>query len=91
MQTVTFDRGGLWENTEWDVQFDVECAATRRCTHCRPTTPAISPIRGERVRCPRVVVAINEGGHNSTGVCLDCIIEATATLRESAPLREKDE
>ena len=25
--------------------------------------------------CPRVVVASNEGNYNSTGVCLDCILE----------------
>lgn len=30
--------------------------------------------------CPRVVVAENECGYNSTGVCLDCIIEASLTL-----------
>lgn len=27
--------------------------------------------------CPRVVVSYNEGGHATTGVCLDCLIEAT--------------
>ena len=25
---------------------------------------------------PRVVVAVNEGGYDSTGVCADCIVEA---------------
>lgn len=29
---------------------------------------------------PRVVVATNEGGYNSTGVCLDCILDAAKTL-----------
>lgn len=29
---------------------------------------------------PRVVVATNESGFATTGVCLDCILEAAATL-----------
>ena len=30
--------------------------------------------------CPAVVVALNEGSYNSTGVCLDCILEAAHKL-----------
>jgi hypothetical protein len=29
---------------------------------------------------PRVVVGQNEGGFNSVGICLDCILEAAKTL-----------
>lgn len=31
--------------------------------------------------CPFVVVAENEGGFNSTGVCLECIIEAAQIIK----------
>jgi hypothetical protein len=30
---------------------------------------------------PRVLVAINEGGHNSTGVCLDCLDEELEKIK----------
>ena len=31
-------------------------------------------------RIPAVVIGVNEGGYNSTGICLDCILEAAAGL-----------
>jgi hypothetical protein len=31
-------------------------------------------------KIPRVVVATNEGGYNTTGVCLDCILERAKNL-----------
>ncbi|MFA5187638.1 MAG: hypothetical protein WC551_14250, partial [Patescibacteria group bacterium] len=34
--------------------------------------------------CPRVVIATNEGGGNSTGVCADCILEALGDAASEA-------
>jgi hypothetical protein len=31
---------------------------------------------GDRVQIHRVLVAWNEAGHNSTGVCVNCILDA---------------
>lgn len=66
--------GILWENGWW-VDYDVVVnlfGESERCRHCYEDHGSVV--------CPRVVVAENEGGHNSTGVCLDCILEASRQL-----------
>lgn len=76
----------MWESPEWEVSYDYECSSYgggRTCKHCTPTYH-VDKTRGDgsvynqdelKWNCPRVVVAKNEGGYNSTGVCLDCILE----------------
>ena len=88
-----FNIGGMWEEKEWEIHFNVKCPVytdndlLNGCPHCSEvfseTLPA-NQYHNERIDryfiCPRVVIAVNEGGHNSTGVCLDCILEAAKEI-----------
>ena len=77
MQTeeIEFSAGGIWEEKSWYIYCNYVMdnrearIFNKPCRHC---------YENERHHwvCPFVVVAINEGGHNSTGVCLECIMEA---------------
>lgn len=75
-----FKDGCMWEGGGFSINTDYECSEMgggKMCQHCHSketkdkTTVWI---------CPKVVIASNEGGYNSTGVCLDCIIEAAQSL-----------
>lgn len=71
-----FEVGGVWEEAAWRIVYGYEVdrpwSDQVRCPHCADTPS------GWMV--PRVVVATNESGFNSTGVCLDCILDAAKTL-----------
>jgi hypothetical protein len=78
-QIVIHYIGGIWEEKEWEVWYDFPLRwppgwseGDKKCPHVIPG--------GEHGICPRVVVARNEGGESSTGICLDCIIEAVKAL-----------
>ena len=84
--------GGLWEEQEWEIAFNVpveEEDDLKLCSHCRqPFTVVHKRSDGTSYKtkgaiCPRVVIAVNEGGYSSTGVCLDCILEHANTLDEN--------
>ena len=80
----SFTDGCMWEGGGFDVIENCiidENGGGEMCKHChtKETKPENGIIHTKWI-CPRVVVADNEGGHNSTGVCLDCIIEAANTL-----------
>ncbi len=87
MKNKKFSEGGMWEYAEWEINYDVECSSyggSEPCRHCG-STYHVDKYRSDRSVynknellwvCPRVVVASNEGGYNTTGVCLDCILEA---------------
>lgn len=85
-----FPVGGQWEESEWEIQTNVEVDSRGipQCDHChsgrskREVTAMGTEYFVPVHICPRVVVGINEGGHNSTGICLDCILEAAKTLEE---------
>jgi len=84
---LTFQIGGMWERDEWYIRFGMEVPTMHMtpCKHCGPPYQRMATdwSRGRTetvVVCPRMVIAVNEGGHNSTGVCLDCILEAAAGL-----------
>lgn len=81
-----FNVGGMWEFPFWEIHFNKECSSYgdgKPCKHCS------KPYHKDKFRtdgtvynedeknwiCPRVVVASNEGGFNSTGICADCILE----------------
>jgi hypothetical protein len=73
---IKFEFGGMWEDREWLIREN--CKLNRSyspppCQHCVKVT-----LRS--YVCPKVVVAVNEGGYNSTGVCLNCIIDAAKEL-----------
>ena len=92
--TIKMQTGGMWEG-EWEIRFNVNCqqdTGITPCKHCGPVRDEEhKSFRGhtwieKKFICPRVVVALNEGGYNSTGVCLDCILEAAIKL---PPLSEQ--
>lgn len=80
MADILFDTGGLGEMDEWEIRRDVDvCIEQGRkiCKHCRPETTRNGYIE---LVAPAVVYVQNEGGYNSTSVCLMCIIEAAEGL-----------
>lgn len=62
--------GGLWDDPDIEVRLNHTFSnyGPQPCRHCVEKG-------GNYWFCPVVIVASNEGGFNSTGVCLDCIIE----------------
>jgi hypothetical protein len=77
-----FSIGGMWEGPEWSILFDYhvfyEDTPCKHCSELKFKTKEKWELEDSTYFiCPRVVVAHNEGGYNSTGVCLDCIIEQT--------------
>jgi hypothetical protein len=62
------ETGGIWDNREIDIYIDYLSSA---CPHSK--NGAI----------PLVVVATNEGGYNSTGVCAECIAEAVDKIKNN--------
>lgn len=84
----SYPTGSMWEDYDWHIETNcgVSLDGARVCKHCHsPTTEQHKAFDGtlytrEVCTCPRVVIAYNEGGHATTGVCLDCILEAAAVL-----------
>ncbi len=72
---MKFSTGGAWDHAEWEILFN-EPAALFGETPCKHMIES-----GEDLIVPRVVKAMNEGRYNSTGVCLDCILEAASLLK----------
>ena len=66
MKKIKIKEGGLWEEKEFKilVDFEFDDDDDIKCRH----------VKDNKVRA--VVVATNEGGFNTTGVCVDCLIEA---------------
>jgi hypothetical protein len=64
---ITYPEGGIWEDCEFSlvVDFKPEYDIYNKCRHTRHD--------GTR---PLLIVAQNEGGFNTTGVCALCIKEA---------------
>jgi len=86
-----FDVGCMWEGGPWTIELNCECSeyGGEPCEHCQDVhvkTHVRHHDKSEYIEkvwtCPRVVVATNEGGHDSTGVCLDCILEAAEELEK---------
>jgi hypothetical protein len=77
-----FNEGGMWEDSQFTIETDVPISiyhGTIPCKHCH----SITEFDGVRkCICPTIVIALNEGGFNSTGVCLDCIIEASEKIKK---------
>jgi hypothetical protein len=74
---MEFNEGGIWEFSEWEIQLDRELESKyyNKCKHC-------IDIDNNKFRCPRIVVGTNEAGYNSTGICLDCILEAVKKMED---------
>lgn len=84
-----YEVGGMWEYSKWEIYIDCEVSKDseiKPCKHCHSERIK----RHERTdgtyweedvfTCPYVVVGINEGGYNSTGICLECIMEVAKEL-----------
>ena len=88
--TVEFADGSMWEGLPWGIRFNEECSefsGGKMCKHCIDKRTRVHKSKDRHRKeviwtCPRVVVAFNEGGYNSTGVCLDCILEAVNKIKE---------
>ena len=82
-----FSQGGMWDEAEWEIRLDARCSKGGGVTPCKHCSSSYIVQHREHNHwdetvwtCPRVVVGTNEGGYNSTGICLDCILEAASTL-----------
>jgi hypothetical protein len=85
-----FENGCMWEGGGFEIETNYECCENdggEPCKHCHSieieenkTVYDNSIYYKKKWICPNVVIAVNEGGFNSTGVCLDCIIEAAQSL-----------
>jgi len=84
----TFTEGVMWENNPWIITIDTVCDSFggKPCRHCH-SHKTITHTRYDRRTytteewiCPRVITVHNEGGCNSTGLCLDCVLEAVKEL-----------
>lgn len=87
--------GGLWEEPQWIIEKDCEFSLWPNeqklaCPHakdCESTTAWGAPL----FSVPYAIIAINEGGHGSTGVCLLCVLEAAKQLGISEEENEHQE
>jgi hypothetical protein len=84
-----FNEGCMWEGDDFYIYTDHECSEYgdgKMCRHCHSKETKVELVPNGTIHrevvwiCPRVVVAYNEAGLCSTGVCLDCIIEAAQSL-----------
>lgn len=89
MKTYKFESGCMWEGNPWEIVTNYVCSeygGGEPCKHCHSKTDKVLTradgtkyIKPEWI-CPRTVIAKNEGGYNTTGVCLDCILEAATFI-----------
>lgn len=73
--------GGLWECGEFEVVEDYEVLQfndVKQCPHAKNLH--VGAFDNLAWAVPYAVVAINEGGCNSTAVCLECILDAAKEL-----------
>jgi len=79
----TFKKGGVWDEEKWKIKINhIEKASSfTGCNHCINIITGMTQFEKIWV-VPRVVVADNDDGLNSTGICLDCILEAAEYLKK---------
>lgn len=78
----------MWEDGPWFIDENHEVSPDRPCKHCNSKRVIVHtrPMDGSEFyttawTCPAVVIVENEGGYNSTGLCLDCLLEVAGTIR----------
>jgi hypothetical protein len=75
-KVIKFDTGGIWESSEWEVLFNEMVEYSNKpCHHCINIENICKSSFNKSWTCPRVIKVYNEGGYNSTGLCLDCVLE----------------
>lgn len=79
-----FNEGVMWEKPPFSIKINEECSeyGGNPCKHCHSHRDKIRE-RTDKTTfvekiwiCPAVIIVMNEGGYNSTGLCLDCLLEA---------------
>jgi hypothetical protein len=90
---TSFEAGCMWEGGPWRLSTNHECSALGGgdpCKHCFSVRQKVH-VRSDGSTytecvwiCPSVVIATNEGGGNSTGMCADCILEALSNTGSDA-------
>ncbi|UOF78848.1 hypothetical protein [Caudoviricetes sp.] len=82
-------KGAMWEGEEFEIKTNEEISETNGsapCKHCGEVYETEhkrfdgSKFTTKNWVCPFVVVARNEGGFATTGICLQCIIEHGSKL-----------
>lgn len=91
-QSIKFKEGGMWEFNDWKVVINCECSESGGivpCKHCHSERIKEHKqddgsiwLKEKVWICPYVVVVHNESGFNSTGICLDCILEAVEKIKK---------
>lgn len=76
--------GCLWEGPDFQIKKELEVDSEYSCKHCHTHKEVFVHTNwtDKICICPRVVIAYNEAGHASTGICLDCVLEAAKTIDE---------
>jgi len=97
-ERLKFNNGCMGEGYPWYIEYDVEvnnnpddeCDRLHPCKHCHSDRIEViervefnDSYRERKWICPRVIVSINEGGFNSTRVCLDYILEAVSSQNKT--------
>jgi hypothetical protein len=84
----TFTEGAMWEGIPWSININELCNGTlsKPCKHCHSYKEVVHTgyngciYTNPEWICPKVIEVYNEGGHCSTGLCLDCLLEAVGKL-----------
>ena len=64
MKSIKIPVGGIWEEKTWELRLHTPKGTyDNRCPHLVEDV------------FPAIIVAKNEGGYNSTGVCLLCVLD----------------
>jgi len=103
LDDLEFEEGDFGEGYPWYIteNHELEVPFYKPCRHCRQPTPEEKEARRINVSrqtpsdgkepfviCPWTVNSVNEGGCNSTSVCLQCIIEAGYAIQLKDKLKE---
>ena len=89
-EPLSFGKGVMWDDNPWQICFDETVQyGDVPCKHCHDRN-MVKNYRDDGSFwevdtwvCPRVIVVYNEGGCNSTGLCLDCVLEAVKGLEHA--------
>lgn len=96
-----FKEGAFWEDSEFEIISNMEVSGgddlKKPCKHCHSphkiifTRHDFTEWHNIEWICPFVIIAYNEGGYNSTGVCLNCVIENTKDINIEVSIIEGEE
>lgn len=68
-ETLKIKEGGIWEDKEFEIKLNYRLGKyDNTCKHVKNGV------------LKAVVIATNEGGHNSTGICCECLSESLARV-----------